>query len=218
MGTDTSTQVALIQTAILVFLQAATLIALIVYVKKTWEMASATRLSAEVAEKTLQEMKNARDQEIAPYVVAYFDLTPAHRIIHLVIKNIGKSMATDVVVAFDPPTPDGDITGRVKEVIGHTIPSLPPDYEIRTIFDSFLSYMEAQYPLSYRVQVSYNGGVSAERRSLQYTLDLSHYRGIVFTHQATLNDFVEPFKRLVSTHDKVVNELRALHGPKPDSQ
>ena len=73
--------------------QVATLIAVIVYVYKTWElatatkglatttqdMASATRHAAGIAEKTLGEMQEMRDQETAPYVIAYFDAPPVSR-------------------------------------------------------------------------------------------------------------------------------------------
>ncbi|MDO9044815.1 MAG: hypothetical protein Q7U35_05845 [Methanobacteriaceae archaeon] len=50
---------------ILVGVQIATLIALITYVKKTWDMAVSTEKSAKVSEKTLDEIKETRDQEVA---------------------------------------------------------------------------------------------------------------------------------------------------------
>ena len=59
---------------ITIIIQSLTFIALVFYVAKTWEMASATRESAKLSENTLQEMRDARDQEIAPYVIAYFDV------------------------------------------------------------------------------------------------------------------------------------------------
>jgi hypothetical protein len=90
-----------IQIALLI-IQIPTLIALIVYVIKTWEMATATRKAAEAAQSTLLEMREARDQETAPYVIAYFDVPNDTRSLDLVIKNIGKSMATNVTVSFDP--------------------------------------------------------------------------------------------------------------------
>ncbi|RJS85980.1 hypothetical protein CW713_00895 [Methanophagales archaeon] len=52
---------------ILAIVQIGTLIALIIYVIKTWQMASASKKSTEISEEILKEMKESRDQEIAPY-------------------------------------------------------------------------------------------------------------------------------------------------------
>jgi hypothetical protein len=81
---------------ILAIVQIATLIALIIYVIKTWQMASATNKYAKTSENTLQEMKDSRDQEIAPYVIAYFDVPYGQKFIFLIIKNIGLSVAKNV--------------------------------------------------------------------------------------------------------------------------
>lgn len=162
----------------LLIIQIPTLIALIVYVIKTWEMASAARKSTEIAEKTLQEMKDARDEEIAPYVVAYLDVPDSDRQLYLIIKNTGKSMATDVKVTFDPPlqTPYPEMLERVLPKDG--IPSLPPNYEIRTVIASFPKY-KLSGPMVYNVNLVYYGGISNKPRTAKYVLDLSLHRGTV---------------------------------------
>ena len=54
----------------LAIVQMATLITLIVYVWKTWEMASSSQRSTEISHQILQEMKESRKEEIAPYVIS----------------------------------------------------------------------------------------------------------------------------------------------------
>jgi hypothetical protein len=56
--------------------QVITLIVVIVYTIYTAKMTSAAKASAEAANQTINEMKEARDQENAPYVVVYFDVPP----------------------------------------------------------------------------------------------------------------------------------------------
>jgi hypothetical protein len=55
-------------------LQFFSLIFLIIYVIKTWEMASATRKAALATEKSVDELRKTRDQATAPYIVVYFDI------------------------------------------------------------------------------------------------------------------------------------------------
>jgi len=87
---------------LLVIIQILTLIFLIIYVIKTWHIASANRESAEISKMILLEMKEVREAESAPYVVVYFELPYGEHVIHLIIKNIGKTSALDVRLAFDP--------------------------------------------------------------------------------------------------------------------
>lgn len=62
-----------VQIALLI-VQILTLFCLIIYVIKTWEIASATREAARISEKTLKEMKEAREQENAPYILVYCEV------------------------------------------------------------------------------------------------------------------------------------------------
>jgi|CXWL01.1.fsa_nt_gi hypothetical protein len=179
--------ISLIVQSSLLCIQIPTLIALIVYVIKTWEMASATRESAKIAEQTLQEMRDTRDQEIAPYVIAYFDVKVAEDRIDFVIKNIGKSMATDVQIEFDPPfqappgLPDAPTTEELMKKLmpGGKIPSIPPNHEIRTVISGFLDYRDG-LPEKYRISVTCHGGISDALRKAEYISDIRMYDGIVF--------------------------------------
>src|SRR5262249_13529785 len=131
--------------SVLAGVQILSLLALIIYVIKTWHMASAALKSATVAEQTLQELKDARDQETAPQVVAYFDVPRRRRTIDLVIKNIGKTTAHNVKLKFDPVLKSSIEQVQIEDLVlfKEGIGSMPPGYEIRTVFDSVISYFRS---------------------------------------------------------------------------
>ncbi len=214
MDTETIALWALyIQTALLV-IQVPTLIALIVYVIETRKMATATRLAAEAAQNTLLEMQVTRDQETAPYVVAYFDVPNETRSLNLVIKNIGKSMATDVNVVFDPAlelrSPYQELFARVLPPDG--IPSIPPDYEIRTSIDFFEKYKKSGFPMQFTIHVTYQGGIRKEKRTASYKSDLNLYRGIMYTvaNEPNVKDVVNELKRLASTQERIGERIQQI--------
>jgi len=87
-------------------------------------------------------------------------------------------MAINVRVTFDPPlqTLYPEMLERVLPKDG--IPSLPPNYEIRTVIDSFPKY-KMSGPMVYNVNLTYHGGISDKPRTAKYVLDLWLHRGTV---------------------------------------
>jgi hypothetical protein len=67
------------------------------------QSAEATLRSARAAEDSVRELRENREQESAPYVVAYFDASFETSLIYLVIKNVAKTPANSVRFLFDPP-------------------------------------------------------------------------------------------------------------------
>jgi len=199
---------------VLAVVQTLSLIALVVYVVKTWEMASATRKSTEVAEHSLQELRDSRDQETAPYVVVDFDVSSRRGLIELVVKNIGKSIARHVKVTFTPQLQASDESGtnQIREVgfIRNGMPALPPDHEVRTIVDGTVAYFGATgIPMSYDVTVSYFGGLSTAERTEHYTLDLTMYKNSAYTREAGMDDLTKAVKELADNQGKTRETLSA---------
>src|SRR5712692_11294781 len=87
----------------LALLQFVTVVALIFYVWKTWQIANATTRSAENSAATLKQMQEIREAENAPNVVAVFDVDRENDFLYLVVRNIGKSIAKSVKLQFRPP-------------------------------------------------------------------------------------------------------------------
>jgi len=186
--------------AILLCIQVPTLIALIIYVAKTWEMASATRQAAEATKNSVAEMREARDQETAPYIVVYFDVPAGPGLIYLVVKNIGRSIATQVKLTFTPPLRTSNNTPPMEELsfIKDGIESMPPNYEIRTIFDGVHAYFsKTDLPMKYDANISYYGGIHKSERVSRQTLDLSANKGLVYVKHKDMDDLVEQVEKLV---------------------
>ncbi len=142
----------------LLIVQCLTLIAIIIYVWKTWAMADATRKSVEASEKALNEMKVAREEENRPYVIIYFQTGLDGSNVELVIKNIGKLQAKDTRFEFDSELDQGDwnkrdpISKTPKFTTG--IPLLPPNLELKEFFSNFVN-LQSLTLSSYKVKVSY---------------------------------------------------------------
>ena len=141
----------------LLVVQSVTLVAIIIYVWKTWAMADATRKAAEASERTLNEMKLAREEENRPYVIIYFQTGLDGTTVELVIKNIGKTKAEGVKFDFDKVLEQGDwnkthqISKSPKFVEGIQI--LPPNLELKEFFAGFINLIGLTS--SYKVKVSY---------------------------------------------------------------
>ncbi len=196
---------------LLLCIQIPTLVALIVYVLETRKMASATKKSVEVAEKSLYEMREQRDAEIAPYVIAYLDAPgDINRQIYLVIKNTGKTVAKNVKINFDPP-----LQARYPELLQKVlpldgIPSIPPDYEIKTIIDSLQAYKNSG-PMAFTVEVTYYGGISDKPREDKYYLDLMLFRGTVTSKEIEPpSDISKALQKIQSSCEMMVAELQKM--------
>lgn len=179
-------------------IQFLTLVGLAIYVVKTWQMAAATRQaaeatqrSAELSQDVLAEMREARAQEAAPYVLVYLDMpySPTnYGLIYLVITNTGKSVAQNIKFKFEP-TLQSAFGNRVHDfnmpALKEGLGSLVPNQEIRTVFDSITNYSDkmAQHnggkpPLKYTVEVSYTGGLSEKAIESKHVLDISMFEEI----------------------------------------
>ena len=196
------------QQTILFFVQIASLIFLIIYVVKTWEMASATRKAAEATEKSVLEMRETRDQETAPFVIAYFDVQTEANLIYLVVKNIGRTVATQVKLTFTPELRSSNDNRLLKEVgfIKNGIESMPPNYEIRTLVDSSPAYFgKKELPLKYNVEITYYGGVESNQRTNNQQLDLSANKGVSYVRNKTMDNLVDEIEKLT----REIREIRS---------
>jgi hypothetical protein len=204
------------QQTILFFIQILSLIFLIIYVVKTWEMASATRKAAEATEKSVVEMQETRDQETAPFIIAYFDIPAESKLIYFVVKNIGRTVAKQVMLTFTPELISSNNNRKFKDIgfIKNGIESMPPNYEIRTLLDTSPAYFSnKELPLKYAVDITYHGGIQTKQRKINLTLDLSANIGVSYISNKNMDNLVTEIEKLVketreikkATHDIVAN-------------
>lgn len=208
--------------------QAVTLFLIYRYVKDTAAMATATRdsangtqVSAKVAENTLQEMKEARDEENAPSVVVYFNYIHSRRqTLYLVVENIGKSIARDIKLEFSPALQVSDFNKEMLEnspVLTNGIRSLVPNYKISIPFDYLMHYIHSNLPTEYTVKVTYWWKKSLPLQELEYVLDLNPYKHMDFVTDTglgeideTLQQFANHFSGYSSSVDTTNNLLNHI--------
>ena len=183
--------------------QLATLIALIVYVVKTWQIAGANRRSVELSEEVLREMRATRFQEIAPYVIVYLDMPYSNDwVMYLVVKNTGKTVAKNVRFKFDPPlvtsfTSSGEGSKPFDiYLLREGISLLAPGQEIRTPFDAHLSHSEEKLPTLYRVEVSFADGFQPDRTSYEQILDLSIFDDLSVLQKKGEEDLIKAVEEI----------------------
>lgn len=187
---------------ILDFIQIATLFFLILYVVKTWEIASATREAAKISEKTLIEIKETREQENAPYIIVYCEVPiPYDTMIYLIVKNIGKSIAEDVKIKFIPELSSSvkytnDFNINDTTFIKDGIKSMPPEYVIKTVLGNSVEYFENGLPLKYEVEISYVNSITKNEIKTSQIIDLFAIKQLKYTKKFDLNDLVIEVKKL----------------------
>lgn len=204
------------------------LIALVVYVAKTWEIARetarsaaatqtaarATEQSTRTSELMLAEMRAARFAETAPYMVAYFDMPHGGGMIALVVKNVGRSAAKDVCVRFTPP-----LISSIGEATGHTlpyfltgaIPFFPPGHEVRTVLWAGWHVLGVEKEqTSYRVTITYVDRRIDEQHSEEYVLDLSGYRDTISERPTTLKDLNQTLEKIAKEQAKIAKAAEGV--------
>ena len=195
---------------IMFVIQFLSLIALVVYVIKTAEVAEGTRQSAQAMDRSVAEMVEDRDQEIAPYVVVFFDHQTDSPIFDLVIKNTGRTAARNVEIAFNPPLQTSLKNYDIEQLafIHQIIPTLPPEYEIRASVDVIDNVLKSEtLPKQYRVKVTYSGGIKADLRESEYLLDLNVFKGILETHTRSLTDLTRAVERISDQLDELAKSI-----------
>jgi len=199
---------------ILFIVQILTLFFLIAYVIKTCEIASATRKATRISEKTLQEMKETREQENAPYILVYCEVPiPYDTMIYLIVKNIGKSIAEDVKINFTPRLSSSvvyidDFDINDITFLKEGIKSMPPGYVIKTVLGNSVEYFNhTNFPLKYEVEISYVNSINKNKIDSSQTIDLFAIKQLNYTKKFDLNDLVIEVKALTK-------EIKTLNSEK----
>jgi hypothetical protein len=135
----------------------------------------------------LRQLKQARDlneEQSRPYIVIYLQPTEADRsLLNFVIQNIGQTAARNISIKFEPEfsramkLPGHDFMNA--KLISEPIPSMPPQFEYRMIFENISDYQKLDNPRSsYTVNVRYEDR-QGKKLTDSFTLDLEAMRGSI---------------------------------------
>ncbi len=220
---------------LLIVIQVGTLVGLLLYVYKTWQIASATREAAELSRKStqlsqksielsqqvLEEMRAARGQEIAAQVLAYVDMPYGNWVLLFVVKN-GRTLARDIKFDFHPELQSG-WGNRAHEFdisfLKNGISSLAPGQELRVVFDAMSNYfdgsgvklLEGSLPSAYTVRVTYRGGLLPDEfHSTEQVIDLSMFKDIGVLQEKGEKDLIKAIESLAQSSERMRGSLREI--------
>lgn len=138
----------------------------------------------------VKEMKETRQEESRPYVIAHLELK--EKFIYFICKNIGKTCAYDVEVEFNKPIMVNGKNSLKSMLFSKNIPAMPPGYEIKTFINSgpeILNATEHEKDVDGRViieiTIKYTSGKNVYRD--QYTVDLSCFKNVLY---ASSNEYL----------------------------
>ena len=178
--------------------QIATVVALVLTVWKTWEMAIATQKAAKATADTVEEMRLSRESASAPHIVVYL-ASPSDNIAEIIIENFGEGTARDIQFNIRPPLQSSLSTdiGRFFE----TPKWLPPRSRLSHALDVWSSYFASDHPRQYTFNVNYIGVKDGKRYSDEYLLDIESFRHMAAWGKKDLGD-------LVGVLEKVAQEFK----------
>lgn len=170
-------------------------------------MAYATFNMANSTKRSVDEMKLTREETNSAEVLMYFEID-AHRM-YLVVENVGKTIAEDVKIKFEPElkNSDGEEYNELKE-----ISYLPPNYKIKTFFDmthryygKYHKYPKVKFFISYKN--IYNKPITRE-----YESDLHYLNNVGFlgseseTVEMSLYEIKEEFQQINKKLDEIIKK------------
>ncbi len=162
--------------------------------------------AAFVAFGQFRESRRLREAQAQPFVVV--DVEPSivsRRILNLVIRNTGQTLARDVTINFVPPLKSTiDANGYpVSDFrpLKNGIPALPPGREYQVMLDSTVERFRSNLPDKYSVTVRFSDRDGRKMDALEYEIDLAIYRGAQYVQELSINDLVKEVKHLRQTLD-----------------
>jgi hypothetical protein len=162
----------------------------------------AAGFGARAAFSQIKAAETARIAQSRPYVIV--DLEPASHtrdVVELVIRNAGRTAARNVELAFSPePQRAQEIPSyplNEMRLLKQPTPVMPPDREIRVLFDVTHEYAakRGSLPSTYTVTVTYADDEATPWIDT-YVLDLDVHLGALHVESKGLHQVVEELGRI----------------------
>lgn len=148
----------------------------------------------------------AQAEAVRPYVLVTVETSPAaFNLFDLVIRNIGKRPATDVVIQLDPPPirarEKHELTPHMRnmKLLNEPMSLLAPDQEIRAFYDNHIERGDRDdLPVVHKVTVSYRD-MSGTDYTANFTLDILALKGMTYTSVGTVHDVSKSLEKIAKT-------------------
>jgi hypothetical protein len=113
-------------------------------------------------------------------------------------------------MSFDPPLQNvSGLDLMSLPMIRDGIPMLPPGYEIKTTLDFTQPYFKSELPRSYKVVITYSGGMEEEERRTDCVADLSAFEHLTHIERKDLQDLVLRIEELT---EELTHVRRTIEG------
>jgi hypothetical protein len=155
----------------------------------------------------LDEGRKLREASLRPFVSV--DLEVESPMFYVVVENIGKTLARDVKVIFDPQLEsaaigdDAEFLPRFQELLAAGLPALAPGKKIRTLLDVGPQRKEKGLRDDYTVWISYTADVTNKQYAEQTRLDFAVYWSLVRISKQDMNDIHDRLKEAVAELKKL---------------
>lgn len=162
-----------------------------------------------ISQTALEEMKGTREQEIEPYMAAYFDVVMDNKlggVVYFVIKNEGRTAARNVKLEFDPTLPavQGNKNLAELNMIKDGIPVIPPNFSIRARFHFLTVIMK--HGTQYRLKMTYQG-LHNRTKCDEYNLDLKPFEDLIFENAVGLGEVVDQLQVIGKNTEKLQDKF-----------
>lgn len=150
----------------------------------------------------VRHMIQAAREESRPYVVADFEYED--HIIYVVVSNLGKTPAADVVIRFTPEL-EG-MCNLSQTIFKDRIRFLPPQRAIKSVVHVSWEFFDEkdERPTEYDVHITYRRVNSRDRYVERYRLDLAWFQHITSVSRKGVHEIADSLDKMQRTFDRVV--------------
>lgn len=162
-------------------------------------------VAAVYARGQVKASREAAEAQVRPFVVVDLDFYKDPPLIYLTIENVGRTVASDVLLSFDPPLRssfdrEGEAPVRDLSLLSRPIATLPPGKKFEVLFDVGPQRAGADLDNEYLATVLYDGNPPGakepKRYKSTYVLDIGLLWGLEYTVRRGTKDIYEQIKRL----------------------
>lgn len=156
------------------------------------------------------EARRLRKEQSRPYVIVDFEFRGF--LIYIAIRNIGTTIARDVVIKFDQPLSSSTDTVKIAKspLFTKPIPMIAPNRKIAILLDSFPARAKhGGHPMQYSVESRYHDTIGESYEDPPYPLDLPIYADTSIEPKG-LPDLVKEVKIMRREFAKWTDGLRGL--------
>lgn len=179
--------------------QILSLIAIVIYVIKTWQIANYN--------------KKIATAQASSSVIAYFEFPRDGASLYLVFKNISIVPALNVNITIDPEISISRGKIKISElpVIRDGIPLIAPMQEIKFYIDEIRAFLGASnkgLPTNFNIKIMHKDGFDNQEHESNYKLDVNHF----YYASRSMNNYEKIRKELegIKTHLGEINNRQKM--------